>query len=88
MRLCSVIAAFCFGLVAPAAALGAGGPVPPMQDGNGITTPGSPFRYVAVFRSTRMFTVRLTVPQRAWIQFMPGLALRWITAQPWKFRGS
>jgi hypothetical protein len=48
MRLCSVITALCFGLVAPAAALGAGGPVPPLQDGNGIANPGSPFRYVAV----------------------------------------
>jgi hypothetical protein len=49
MRWTPVIAAVLgLALVAPAAALGAGGPVPPVQGGNGITVPGSAYRYVAV----------------------------------------
>ena len=35
-------------LAAPADALGAGGPVPPVQGGVGVSLPGGPVRYVAV----------------------------------------
>jgi hypothetical protein len=48
MRWTSVTAALGLAMVAPASALGAGGPVPPLQGGSGIKVPGSPFRYVAV----------------------------------------
>jgi hypothetical protein len=36
------------GLAAPATALGAGGPVPPLQGGAGVTLPGAPVRFVAL----------------------------------------
>lgn len=48
MRWTSAIAALGLALAAPAAALGDGGPVLPVQGGNGITVPGNPSRYVAV----------------------------------------
>jgi hypothetical protein len=47
MRWIAVLASVAgLGLVAPAAASGAGGPVPPVQGGSTISVPGSPFRYV------------------------------------------
>jgi hypothetical protein len=49
MRLWFAIATICVGLVAPGVALGAGGPVSPLQgEGNGIALPGSLYRYDAV----------------------------------------
>jgi hypothetical protein len=35
-------------LAVPATAFGAGGPVPPIQDGPGVSLPGAPVRYMAV----------------------------------------
>ncbi|MDA0164568.1 hypothetical protein OM076_30140 [Solirubrobacter ginsenosidimutans] len=48
MRRSWVIAVCAAGLVAPGSALAAGGPVPPVQGGQGISTTGSPVSYVAV----------------------------------------
>jgi hypothetical protein len=48
MRFRLAIPAICLGLAAPNVALGAGGPVPPIQGGNGIVAAGSSFRYVAI----------------------------------------
>jgi hypothetical protein len=49
MRIWFVLAAICLGLAAPGVALGAGGPVSPVQgEGNGIAVPGSPYRYDAI----------------------------------------
>jgi hypothetical protein len=49
MRIRFALIAMCLGLVAPGAALGAGGPVAPAQgEGNGISVPGSPYQYVAL----------------------------------------
>ena len=47
MRWSPVIAAFAVLVAMPASARAAGGPVAPVQDGAGIATAGSPFRYVA-----------------------------------------
>lgn len=49
MRLRVAIVAFGVGLAWPGVALGAGGPVAPVQgQGNGITVTGSPYQYVAL----------------------------------------
>jgi hypothetical protein len=43
------LVALCLGLAAPGVALGAGGPVSPVQgEGNGITVAASPYQYVAL----------------------------------------
>jgi hypothetical protein len=68
MRWTSVIAALGLALaalgpalVAPAAALGDGGSVLPVQGGNGITVPGSQFRYVVVAAGRDTVIKRLPV---------------------------
>jgi hypothetical protein len=61
MRRMLVIGCCCgFVFAAPAAADGAGGPVPPQQAGAGVSTPGSDLGYVAVYagRSTVIERVR------------------------------
>lgn len=60
MRLRFATAAMCLGLAAPSVALGAGGPVPPIQGGNGIAAPGSGFRYVARGAGSRTVVQQLT----------------------------
>lgn len=49
MRRVLVIVCCGLGLAAPAAALAAGGPVPPQQAGAGVSTPGGHLNYVAVW---------------------------------------
>jgi hypothetical protein len=56
-----VIASFGLGLGFPAGALGAGGPVPPVQGGSGIAAAGSPFRYSAFDAGHDTVIKRLTV---------------------------
>src|SRR4051794_9707079 len=43
-----LVTAVCCGLAAPASAGAAGGPVPPVQGGSGVTMPGLDRSYVAV----------------------------------------
>jgi hypothetical protein len=46
-------------LVAPASALAAGGPVPPVQGGSGVTVPGDAGRYVALAAGRDTLVVRI-----------------------------
>jgi hypothetical protein len=74
MRTWLAIAASCLGLAAPGVALGAGGPVSPVQgEGNGIGTPASPYRYVALpaGRNTVVQQLTRTGPVRSSIR-VPG----------------
>jgi hypothetical protein len=49
MRIRFALVAMCLGLAAPGVALGAGGPVAPIQgQGNGISVAASPYRFVAL----------------------------------------
>lgn len=67
MKIRFALATMCLGLAAPSVALGAGGPVPPIQGGNGIAAAGSPFRYVALpaGRSTVVQQLTRTGPVRS-----------------------
>ena len=56
MRRLLGIACCGLGLAAPAGAAAAGGPVPPLQGGAGVTVPGADVRYVA------MSTGRVVLP--------------------------
>jgi hypothetical protein len=62
MRWIAVIASFGIGLAAPAGALAAGGPVPPVQGQTGVGVPGSPFQFIALpaGRDTLVQRVRAT----------------------------
>jgi hypothetical protein len=48
MRRLLITALLAAGLAAPASALAAGGPVPPVQGAAGVTLPGTPIRFVAL----------------------------------------
>ncbi len=74
MRLRVAILAIGVGLAWPGVALGAGGPVPPVQGaGNGISVSGSPYQYVALpaGRSTVVQQLKRTGPVRSSIR-VPG----------------
>ena len=74
MRTRVAIVAMAVGLAWPGVALGAGGPVPPVQGaGNGISVAGSPYQYVALAagRSTVVQQLKRTGPVRSSIR-VPG----------------
>ena len=71
MRIRFVLVAMCLGMAAPSVALGAGGPVAPVQgEGNGISVAGSPYQYVALGagHSTVVQQLRRTGPVRSSIR--------------------